>query len=30
MRLLEPTAQIWMKIDPYYDTISDINVGQWL
>jgi len=26
MRILEPTAQIGMKIDPY--TISDKNVGQ--
>jgi len=27
MRILEPTAQIWTKIDPYYQRQ---NVGQWL
>ena len=25
MRLLEPTAQIWMKIDPYYQQQSQTN-----
>jgi len=27
MRVLEPTAQIWMKIDPY---MQRQNAGQWL